>query len=302
MDTPLYRARMTAARDQLDALMELLAILEPAPSSWEDVESGEARVETYDADRTAVEARARAMADLAGSLDGRVHAATVEAVAPEDWTEAWKRYFHTTRVSDRIVVRPSWEPFDAAPDDIVVDIDPGMSFGTGLHPTTRACLRFLDKLAAGDAGFGARRLVDLGCGSGILAIAAAKLGSREVVALDNDPQAVRVARENLALNAIPATTVRTDVGDVLQGPLPAGDLVVANILASVLVEASARIAAAVRQGPDSALVLSGILDSQFEDVRAAFGAQGFAVCDTLLEAGWRTGLLRRAPSGREDRR
>jgi ribosomal protein L11 methyltransferase len=284
---------MTVARDQLELLMELLATMDPAPTSWEDVDTGEAWVETYDADRVAVENRAREMADIATSLDGRIHAATIEAVESADWTEAWKRFFHTTRVSPRIVVHPSWEPCDAAPGDIVVDIDPGMSFGTGLHPTTRTCLRFLDSLSASTPHLADEHVVDLGCGSGILAIAAAKLGYAGVTALDNDPLAVRVTRENLLLNTIAEECVTTATADVLHDPLPVGDLVVANILASVLVEAAPRIAAAVRQGPHAALVLSGILDSQFADVQRAFSSVGFELQESELDGDWRTGCFRR---------
>lgn len=293
METPLYRARMAVAREQLDALMELYAVLEPAPTSWEDVESGEAWVEAYDADRAAMELRARELADLATSLDGRIHAAEVTTVAPEDWTEAWKRFFHTTRVSKRIIVHPSWEPIDAQPGDIVVDIDPGMSFGTGLHPTTRACLHYLDALSADAPQHACQAVVDLGCGSGILAIAAAKLGYAAVTALDHDPQAVRVSRENLALNRLPADRVTVAAADVLLDVLPTGDLVVANILASVLIEAAPRIAATVRQSPHAALVLSGILDTQFEDVQRAYGDVGFRLRDSLLDGDWRTGCFAR---------
>ena len=190
---PLYRARLRVRRETLDDLMEILAVMDPAPTSWEDMESGEAWVETCDLDHAALLRRAREMADLVGSYDGRVHAAKIERLEPEEWTDAWKRFFHTARVSDRIVIHPVWEPIDAAPGDIVIDIDPGMSFGTGLHPTTRSCLRLLDETAAESGGLGA--VLDLGCGSGILAIAAAKLGAPSVAALDFDPDAVAESDE-----------------------------------------------------------------------------------------------------------
>lgn len=296
-DRTLFRARMIVAREHLDALMEVLAVLEPSPTSWEDMESGEAWVEAYDADREALATRARDMADLASGVDGRIHAAEITVLEAADWTEAWKQFFHTTRVSRRIVVHPSWEPFDPQTDDVVVDIDPGMSFGTGLHPTTRACLHFLDGLHAAGQGADTATVVDLGCGSGILAIAAAKLGFAAIVALDNDPLAVRVSQENIALNHLPAARIRCATGDVLCGPLPEGDVVVANILAPVLVEAAPRIAKAVRPGHGATLILAGILDSQFADVEAAYCQMGFACVDSFLDSGWRSGCFRRSECG-----
>ena len=281
---PLYRARIPVRRETLDDLMEVLAVMDPAPTSWEDMESGEAWVETCDLDPAAVHRRAREMADLLEGYDGRIHAAAIERLEPEDWTDAWKRFFHTTRISERFVIHPVWEPIDPAPGDIVIDIDPGMSFGTGLHPTTRACLRFLDEMAAA-APLGS--VLDLGCGSGILAIGAAKLGAKSVAALDFDPDAVAVSRENLAANGISAETVSVGVGDVTKDPLPTADVVVANILASVLIAAAPRIAAAV--APGGTLLLSGILDSQFADVAVAYAAQGFACAGSLLDSEWRSG-------------
>ena len=284
---PLWRARLRVRRETLDDLQEVLAVMDPAPTSWEDMESGEAWVETCDLDRAVLVRRARQMADLVASYDGHVHAADIERLEPEDWTEAWKRFFHTARVSDRIVIHPVWEPLDPAPGDIVLDIDPGMSFGTGLPPTTRTCLRFLDELAASHEGLGS--LLDLGCGSGILSIAAAKLGAPHVDALDFDPDAVRVTAENLAANRVPDGIVHVAVGDVLRDPLPRARTVVANILASVLVDAAPRIAACVE--PGGSLLLSGILDSQFAAVEDAFRPHGLACARSVLDAEWRSGVF-----------
>jgi ribosomal protein L11 methyltransferase len=289
----LYRARMMAPREKLDALMELMGGMEPPPTAWEDVETGEAWLETYDADKPEIERRAREMSALAELLDGRVRAAHITTVEAADWTEAWKSFFHATRISTRIVVRPSWESYEAGPGEIVVDIDPGLSFGTGLHPTTRACLRYLDELAeqVPEGELRALRLVDIGCGSGILAIAAAKLGFASVAAVDNDALAVRVAGENISLNGIVAERCSVGVADVLTDALPRGEVVVANILAPVLSEAAPRIVGSLWQSPHSALVLSGILDSQFAEVQSVYEGQGMALQSTKLEEGWRTGCF-----------
>ena len=282
---PLYRARISVRRETLDDLMEILAVMDPAPTSWEDMESGEAWVETCDLDRAVLYRRAREMADLLQGYDGHIHVADIVKLEPEEWTDAWKRFFHTTRISERIVIHPVWEPIEPEPDDIVIDIDPGMSFGTGLHPTTRTCLKFLDLLAAGSGGLSS--VLDLGCGSGILAIGAAKLGAATITALDFDPDAIGVTRENLAANGIAADLVAVGVGDVTKDPLPTARTVVANILASVLIAAADRIAATVEGG--GTLLLSGILDSQFADVEAAYSAQGFVCEESLLDSEWRSG-------------
>ena len=281
---PLHRARIAVRREILDDLFDVFADMDPAPTSWEDMETGDAWVETCDLDLAVLHRRAREMADRLQAYDGRVHAAEITTLPPEEWTEAWKRFFHVARVSPRLVIHPVWEPIDPAPSDIVIDIDPGMSFGTGLHPTTRSCLRLLDERAS-SAPLGS--FLDLGCGSGILSIAAVKLGAAPVAALDYDPDAVAVARENLALNGIDPGAVTLSAADVTRDPLPRARIVVANILASVLIDAAERLAATVE--PDGELILSGILDTQFDAVAAAYAAQGLRLSERLPDTDWSTG-------------
>jgi ribosomal protein L11 methyltransferase len=215
----------------------------------------------------------------------------VDCVPDEDWSETWKRFFHAIRVSDRIVVKPSWEPFDPAAASCVIELDPGMSFGTGQHATTQACLRMIDALCG---EFPAASFLDIGCGSGILAIAAAKLGCREVTALDCDEIAVRTTRENLIRNGV-ATDVECRVADASNPALPRTfDIVTANILADVLVRHAAPIAATVSSRPAGGrLILAGILQSQGGAVRAAYERQGFRVLDAAHAGEWVTLLLGR---------
>lgn len=205
-------------------------------------------------------------------------------VPAENWTESWKKFFHITRVSDRIVIRPVWEPYTAQPRDVVIDIEPGMSFGTGCHGTTQACLRFLDELAVENPN---RSVLDMGCGSGILAIAAVKLGFPSVAAFDNDPDAVKIACENAAQNNC-ANLVAT-LDDLAATTLHA-DVVVANILAPVLIQYAAHISQCV-VGENQALVISGILDEQYSAVLDAFRAHGFREHKNLLIDIWRSGWL-----------
>ena len=161
-----------------------------------------------------------------------------------------------------------------------------MSFGTGNHATTQACLQFLDTLATADT---CRSVLDMGCGSGILAIAARQLGFEQVAGFDNDLDAVAIAKENAADNG---AGVVVEVCDLAQNTRRA-DIVVANILAPVLIEHAVAIAAAVNVGPQGALILSGILDTQYAAVRAAYEVQGFAEQRSLLIGEWRSGWFAR---------
>jgi len=185
------------------------------------------------------------------------------------------------------VVRPSWEAYEAKPGERVITLDPGLSFGTGKHATTQACLKFLDTLAAGNPQ---RSVLDMGCGSGILAIGAKLLGFVEVRGFDNDPDCIQVSNENAAINgvAIPFSL------DDLSHPHASADVVVANILAPVLIQFAAQVAGSVAPGPQSRLVVSGILDEQYAAVRAAYEAQGLVEVESLLIENWRSGLFRRS--------
>ena len=172
-EAPVLRARMEVPPEALDPLLDALWGLEPPVGSFEDLETGRAFVDCYAVDRDALARTADAMREAAAAqgLGGRE--LRVEELPREDWAESWKKFFHVIRVSPRVTVRPPWENFEPdRPDGVVVTIEPGMSFGTGLHGTTQACLRFLEELAEEDPAARPRSLADLGCGSGILSIAA----------------------------------------------------------------------------------------------------------------------------------
>jgi len=207
-------------------------------------------------------------------------------IAREEWADNWKRFFKTERVSERIVVKPTWESFAAEGETVVIELDPGMSFGTGRHGTTQACLQLIDLWQRRQL---AGAMLDIGCGSGILAIAAARLGFAPVEAFDYDPDSVRIAKENLALNRI-GSGVRFWVDDVKTFvPAHSYALVAANLLAGLLLENADRIAACV--APGGGLVLSGILTSQYADVRTRFEGLGFRQLDARAIAEWTTGCF-----------
>ena len=265
-----------------DVLLELLDADAFTPTVWEDMETHTTRLEVYleEAGRAAavVEALRGAVA-LAGIAAPEP---VVESLPAADWSEAWKRFFHVEHVSPRVTIRPSWEPYEAKPGEAVVTLDPGMSFGTGKHPTTRACLMFLDELAQGDLS---RPVLDMGCGSGILAIAARKLGFTHVRGFDYDPDAVEVARANAALNDVRIPFEARD----LAANLDQGAVVLANILGPVLIAHAAEVACAAL--PGGAVVASGILETLYPEVRAAFEAQGLREVRALTIGEWRTGLF-----------
>lgn len=227
--------------------------------------------------------------DLAGILgafsDTHPGGGTIEwsstEIADEDWSQTWKAHFKPLRVGRRVLVTPTWETVDPGPDDILIRIDPGMAFGTGHHETTRLCLEWLETWAesvSSEAFTAAGRsrpdspgsLLDVGTGSGILAIGAALLGFENVVGIDNDPEAIEVAAENVNLNEL---TGKIRVLCASPGDLAGSfDVVISNIQALPLMRMSETLISKTANG--GRLVLSGILAEQGEEVRAEFREKG----------------------------
>lgn len=200
--------------------------------------------------------------------------------------------FHVARVSRRIVIKPSWEKYKGGNDDCVVGIDPGMSFGTGLHATTRSCLKFIDRLSA-ERSRERRSFLDIGCGSGVLAIAAAKLGFKSVTAVDNDPVAVKTARGNFRRNGV-AGRIRCFPADLESRSIRGRfDVVAANILAGVLRKNTERLAALLARSGNARLILSGITVSQYSGVRRACEKRGLREISSAVTGGWKSGVFGR---------
>jgi len=198
-----------------------------------------------------------------------------------DWANAWKRHFPVLRVGRRVVIRPSWRRHRVVGDEVVIALDPGMAFGTGLHPTTRLCLSGIERLA--DAGVMAgASVVDVGCGSGILSVAAARLGASSVLGLDIDPVAVEATHANARRNRV-ARRVHAREGSL---PTDAGpfDVVLANLIAGLLV----RLAAALYRAttPGGRLVASGIFVDREPEVRRALAAAGFHMTGRETDGEW----------------
>jgi ribosomal protein L11 methyltransferase len=202
---------------------------------------------------------------------------TIVPIAPEDWSSNWKQYFKPLRIGERLVVKPSWETFDAQANDVLIEIDPGMAFGTGLHASTRLCLRLLERyIHPGD------RVLDVGTGSGILSIAAARLGAEYVLAVDVDAEAVDIARENLRGNA-----ERFDVSLQQRIDLQVGsldtiqvtekfDCIVMNIRPNIILPLIPYAVAVLQTG--GALIISGILEDESAEL-----IHEIRTCDLLVQ-------------------
>ena len=203
------------------------------------------------------------------------------ALESEDWSQAWKAHYQPLRIGRRLLIRPLWIETAPAPGEIVIALDPGMAFGTGTHPTTQLCLEALERLIEP-----AQDVLDLGSGSGILAIAAAKLGARQVLALDIDPLAVSAALENARANGV-GEKIIAQCGslDSVLGGARRFDLVMVNILARVILQLTEQgLGEIVR--PGGAAIFSGIIDSQQDDVEAALKRTGLRVYARHQQGDW----------------
>lgn len=222
---------------------------------------------------------------LAGhNVDKGLGAIACSEIQDEDWENNWKEYYHPEKIGEHIVIKPSWEEYTAAPDDIVLELDPGMAFGTGTHPTTSMCVRALEELIKPGM-----RVFDVGTGSGILAIAAAKLGAAEVAAVDFDPLAVRIAGENVAANGV-ASIVSTNESDLLKNTAGKADVIIANIVADIIIRLLGDVAG--KLNPGGTLLASGIIADRIGDVTAAVLAHGLCIDKIMEEGGWAAMVIR----------
>ncbi|MDD3212394.1 MAG: 50S ribosomal protein L11 methyltransferase [Eubacteriales bacterium] len=202
----------------------------------------------------------------------------LQNVADEDWAENWKQYYKPFRIGSRLVVKPSWETYEPKADDLVVELDPGMAFGTGTHETTGMCMELLEKHLKPGV-----RVMDVGTGSGILAIAAAKLGAQNILAVDIDPDAVKVAKENVLHNGVDSR-VRVIQGDLVKSEAMPCELAVANIVADAIIMLSGPLTRHLQKG--GLFLCSGIIREREQDVLTAVQAAGYTLADRLTKGEW----------------
>ena len=211
--------------------------------------------------------------------------ADTRTVSEDAWAEVWKQYYKPFYAGNHLVVKPTWEPFDPAPGDKIIEIDPGMAFGSGTHETTGMCISLLEETIRGG-----ERIIDVGTGSGILAIAAALLGAGHVLAVDIDPDAVRVASENVAHNRV-ENVVTVLEGDLLKNVDATCEICVANIISNIIISFAAPLRDHIERG--GLFICSGIVRERTEEVRQALLTAGYEILKTEHRGEWTAFLSRR---------
>lgn len=211
---------------------------------------------------------------------GDISELRVRVVEEQEWADAWKEHFHVLRIGERAVIVPTWRDYEPLGDDVVISIDPGMAFGTGHHPTTRMCMELLEQYIEPGC-----RVLDLGCGSGILSILAAKLGASEVLGLEIDSTAAAVAASNVEMNGVQDTVkIQEATLPYPHAPLGNYDLLVANVSAKVITDLAEHIVDVVRSGGRS--IFSGILDRQRAGVVERMGELGVTFDNGSTDEDW----------------
>ncbi len=287
----LYCCKLCDGSGNFEPLAEWLEALELNFSSWENRETGEIYHTVYAETPEQGHANFERLSALLPEWEAcgfRVAPPEEFTLKKEDWAEVWKKYFKVLPITGRLVVKPSWLSCEPRPGQVILELDPGMSFGTGQHATTAFCLEVIDQFAGAP---GVTRLLDAGCGSGILAIAGALLGYREIDAFDFDPDAVMVARETAGKYRV-ADKIRIFEADAAtwRAERPY-DLAAVNILGHLLIKFRHNIARWVR--PGGHLALAGILNGEFDAVAAAFGELGFEELARKSRREWTGGLFRK---------
>jgi len=298
---PLLKVSIRTIAAAEDPVMELLArVFDSSASVFHDLESGTVTASVYlqkSSEWTPARQRElRAGLDALRQLGLDLGPAIIsrKSIRREDWAESWKRHFKPIEIGHALLLQPSWSKRKPRHGQAVVVLDPGLSFGTGQHPTTRFCLEQLAAVRAEDLP---RSFLDIGTGSGILAIAAAKLGYRPVKAFDFDPDSVRVARENARRNDV-SRRLHLAQADLTQLPSRSPkkfDLVCSNLIYDLLLAERSRILN--RVAPGGILVLAGILTTQFELVQRAYEEKGWNLIASREMKEWKSGAFQKRIPG-----
>ncbi len=199
-------------------------------------------------------------------------------ISEDDWAHSWKKYYKPIKIGPKVVVKPTWESYDPQEGEIVVEIDPGMAFGTGTHETTSMCIKLLQEYVTPGSV-----VVDVGCGSGILSIISAKLGAKKVIGIDSDEVAVDVARKNINLNNV-EQKVAIIKGNLLEGIRQKADLIVANITADVIIKLAQEVGELIKS--EGLLIVSGIIKERRYEVKNALERNGFDIKQEMEHSDW----------------
>ena len=289
----LYNLKIVSGKVESAIIEEMLACLDLFPTIWQEEDIDYSCQNLYHALKSDADVQCQMITNFLIDQQTNWNLSnnyTVEVIEidQEDWSEVWKKFFHTKKVSNRFVIKPSWEEYSAVGDELIINIDPGMSFGTGQHGTTQACLQFIDELCASEK---IESVLDAGCGSGILSIGLGLLELDKIVAFDHDEVAVRIAGENLELNGL-LDQVELSVVDLADwDQVPIYDLVIANILCVVLLKYADTIAANVR--PGGWLMLAGSMEEQYQELHDTFVNLGFTEIKQTQIKEWRSGMFRK---------
>ena len=207
---------------------------------------------------------------------------TTEIISDPDWGEQWKKYFKPIRVCKNIVVKPTWERYTPASRDIVVEIDPGMAFGTGQHASTRMCMEAVEDIILKDRSVKEWKVLDVGCGTGILGITAAKMGAEDVICVDNDPKATEIAAQNAVINAVDNRLhiLNKDAAQITEPR----NLIIANLTAKLLLKLHAQLVRLLL--PDGYLIISGLIETDIPSIEEHFITAPLEVQSMLTEKEW----------------
>lgn len=292
MQEILYCCKITEHADTISVTEEFISALEYDYSTWFDVETKIAVHYTYFPTKEEAEkAQENIKRHLPDWKEFGINLDKLELVEikKEDWSEVWKKYFKIQHITERLIIKPSWLDFVPNGKQVIVEIDPGMSFGTGQHPTTAYCLKIIDTLA--DKG-NALSFLDAGCGSGILSIAAFKLGYKPVYAFDIDPDAVTVAAQNIEKNKISEKDINLSTAALEEFKHEGNfDVIVANILSGILIANVSKLLGILNSG--GYIILAGILRTEFDKVADAFKANGCTEQNRESEGEWTGGYFRK---------
>ncbi|MBC8096912.1 MAG: 50S ribosomal protein L11 methyltransferase [Akkermansiaceae bacterium] len=299
---PLWKISVVTNPEAEDAVAELIqSLFQEAVSSYTEAETGKTTVASYlstkaDWPRRRVELRAGLARIKSYGLSLGSGKISFQKIRREDWAESWKRHFKAIEIGSALLIKPSWIKRRPRQGQAVMILDPGLSFGTGQHPTTSFCLRQLvDRRVAGSGKQASTKpsFLDVGTGSGILAIAAAKLGYAPIKAFDFDPESIRVARENARKNRVTGR-LRLHRADLTKLPHRSSkryDVICANLISTLLIAERHRILNRLK--PTGILIVAGILENEFTQVQRAFEQAGFHLIASRSEKEWRSGAFTR---------